>query len=141
MNSTVVYGIIDENISIVKQNTVYLSAAAVYLVTLSYAAVVGVLNILGPTFPYCKQRQQNTTRCVCFILIDEVVNGVQLTKMFFLFPDPHFKKTKHKWRIISPTLLAEYAYVLKVGVSFLLVVHFTHYIINVRHFGQSRNWL
>uniref|UniRef100_A0A3P9BAY8 tRNA (guanine-N(7)-)-methyltransferase n=1 Tax=Maylandia zebra TaxID=106582 RepID=A0A3P9BAY8_9CICH len=39
----------------------------------------------------------------------------QLTKMFFLFPDPHFKKTKHKWRIISPTLLAEYAYTLRVG--------------------------
>ncbi|KAL5007892.1 hypothetical protein ScPMuIL_016698 [Solemya velum] len=39
----------------------------------------------------------------------------QLTKMFFLFPDPHFKKTKHKWRIISQTLLAEYAYVLKIG--------------------------
>lgn len=39
----------------------------------------------------------------------------QLTKIFFLFPDPHFKKTKHKWRIISPTLLAEYAYVLRVG--------------------------
>ncbi|XP_030410452.1 tRNA (guanine-N(7)-)-methyltransferase [Gopherus evgoodei] len=39
----------------------------------------------------------------------------QLAKMFFLFPDPHFKKTKHKWRIISSTLLAEYAYVLRVG--------------------------
>lgn len=39
----------------------------------------------------------------------------QLSKMFFLFPDPHFKKTKHKWRIISQTLLAEYAYVLRVG--------------------------
>ncbi|RUS81990.1 hypothetical protein EGW08_010259 [Elysia chlorotica] len=39
----------------------------------------------------------------------------QLTKMFFLFPDPHFKKAKHKWRIINQTLLAEYAYVLKVG--------------------------
>jgi len=39
----------------------------------------------------------------------------QLTKMFFLFPDPHFKQKKHKWRIISPTLLAEYAYVLAVG--------------------------
>ena len=41
----------------------------------------------------------------------------QLSKMFFLFPDPHFKKTKHKWRIISPTLLAEYAYTLRVGVG------------------------
>ena len=40
----------------------------------------------------------------------------QLSKMFFLFPDPHFKKTKHKWRIVSQTLLAEYAYVLRVGV-------------------------
>merc|ERR1711874_614124 len=39
----------------------------------------------------------------------------QLSKMFFLFPDPHFKKTKHKWRIINQTLLAEYAYAMKVG--------------------------
>ncbi|KAI8049013.1 putative methyltransferase-domain-containing protein [Syncephalis plumigaleata] len=39
----------------------------------------------------------------------------QLTKMFFLFPDPHFKKRKHKARIITTTLLAEYAYVLAPG--------------------------
>lgn len=39
----------------------------------------------------------------------------QLTAMFFLFPDPHFKKQKHKWRIISPQLLAEYAYLIAVG--------------------------
>lgn len=39
----------------------------------------------------------------------------QLSKMFFLFPDPHFKKAKHKWRIINSTLLAEYAYVLQEG--------------------------
>jgi len=39
----------------------------------------------------------------------------QLSKMFFLFPDPHFKKAKHKWRIINKTLLAEYAYVLQPG--------------------------
>ncbi|OUM63016.1 hypothetical protein PIROE2DRAFT_20721, partial [Piromyces sp. E2] len=39
----------------------------------------------------------------------------QLSKMFFLFPDPHFKRKKHKNRIISPNLLAEYAYLLKVG--------------------------
>ena len=38
----------------------------------------------------------------------------QLSKMFFLYPDPHFKKTKHKWRIISKGLLAEYAYVLRI---------------------------
>lgn len=39
----------------------------------------------------------------------------QLSKIFFLFPDPHFKKKKHKARIISHTLLAEYAYVLAPG--------------------------
>lgn len=38
-----------------------------------------------------------------------------LTALFFLFPDPHFKIRKHKARIISPTLLAEYAYVLAPG--------------------------
>jgi len=39
----------------------------------------------------------------------------QLSKMFFLFPDPHFKRKKHKARIISPTLLSEYAYALRTG--------------------------
>ncbi|KAG6907092.1 hypothetical protein DXG01_010626 [Tephrocybe rancida] len=38
-----------------------------------------------------------------------------LTSIFFLFPDPHFKSRKHKARIISPTLLAEYAYALRPG--------------------------
>ncbi|XP_074488182.1 tRNA (guanine-N(7)-)-methyltransferase [Sebastes fasciatus] len=62
----------------------------------------------------------------------------QLSKMFFLFPDPHFKKTKHKWRIISPTLLAEYAYTLRIGglvytitdveeVHLWMVKHFTEH--------------
>lgn len=39
----------------------------------------------------------------------------QLKKMFFLYPDPHFKKSKRKWRIINKSLLAEYAYVLAEG--------------------------
>jgi len=39
----------------------------------------------------------------------------QLSKMFFLYPDPHFKRAKHKWRIITPNLLAEYAYLLRPG--------------------------
>lgn len=47
----------------------------------------------------------------------------QLTKIFFLFPDPHFKKSKHKWRIINDTLLAEYAYVMAEGVSPLLLLY------------------
>ena len=46
--------------------------------------------------------------------------------MFFLFPDPHFKKSKHKWRIINQTLLAEYAYVLKVGVGRIYIATDVH---------------
>ncbi|XP_021906336.1 tRNA (guanine-N(7)-)-methyltransferase [Carica papaya] len=39
----------------------------------------------------------------------------QLSKMFFLFPDPHFKEKNHRRRVISQHLLDEYAYVLRVG--------------------------
>lgn len=39
----------------------------------------------------------------------------QLQKLFFLYPDPHFKRVKCKWRVISPTLLDVYAYVLAPG--------------------------
>ncbi|CAM8942095.1 hypothetical protein QQ045_012846 [Rhodiola kirilowii] len=39
----------------------------------------------------------------------------QLSKMFFLFPDPHFKEKNHRRRVISPHLLDEYAYALQVN--------------------------
>ncbi|KAL6992095.1 tRNA (guanine(46)-N(7))-methyltransferase [Sarracenia purpurea var. burkii] len=39
----------------------------------------------------------------------------QLSKMFFLFPDPHFKEKNHRRRVISPQLLDEYAYAVGVG--------------------------
>ncbi|KAI4378599.1 hypothetical protein MLD38_016057 [Melastoma candidum] len=39
----------------------------------------------------------------------------QLTKMFFLFPDPHFKEKSHRRRVISPHLLDEHAYTFAVG--------------------------
>lgn len=39
----------------------------------------------------------------------------QIQKMFFLYPDPHFKKAKHKWRIINRNLLTEYSYFLAPG--------------------------
>uniref|UniRef100_T1JBD7 tRNA (guanine-N(7)-)-methyltransferase n=1 Tax=Strigamia maritima TaxID=126957 RepID=T1JBD7_STRMM len=45
----------------------------------------------------------------------------ELSKLFFLYPDPHFKKAKHKWRIISPQTLAEFAYVLRPGGRVYLV--------------------
>lgn len=39
----------------------------------------------------------------------------QLSLVFLCFPDPHFKTRKHKARIVSGTLCAEYAYVLRGG--------------------------
>ena len=39
----------------------------------------------------------------------------QLSKMFFCFPDPHFKAKNRRRRIITPALLAEYAYALRPG--------------------------
>ena len=38
-----------------------------------------------------------------------------LEKIFFCFPDPHFKKKNHSRRIVSSSLLSEYAYFLKDG--------------------------
>lgn len=55
----------------------------------------------------------------------------QLDKMFFLYPDPHFKRAKHKWRIINQALLSEYAYVLRKGVNLTIVVIYIEILIIV----------
>eukprot|EP00798_Chlamydomonas_sp_ICE-L_P007848 gene7848-1054_t len=39
----------------------------------------------------------------------------QLTKVFFLFPDPHFKASNHRRRIINTSLITEYAYLTAPG--------------------------
>ena len=39
----------------------------------------------------------------------------QLRSIFLCFPDPHFKQRKHKARIVSAQLNAEYAFVLRPG--------------------------
>lgn len=39
----------------------------------------------------------------------------QLSHIFLCFPDPHFKQRKHKARIVSGQLNAEYAFVLRPG--------------------------
>ena len=39
----------------------------------------------------------------------------QIEKMFFCFSDPHFKRGNHRRRIISLSLLSDYAYLLKPG--------------------------
>lgn len=38
-----------------------------------------------------------------------------LAKIFFCYPDPHFKRRKQRQCIVSDELLAEYAYVLAPG--------------------------
>lgn len=68
-----------------------------------------------------KASEQNKTEyenCACLRInamkyLPNYFRKGQLSKMFFLFPDPHFKKQKHKWRIISQQLLGEYAYFLR----------------------------
>lgn len=55
-------------------------------------------------------------RCNAMKYLPNFFRRGQLRKLFFLFPDPHFKKCNHKRRIISPGLNAEYAYVLRPGV-------------------------
>ena len=39
----------------------------------------------------------------------------QLRAMFVLFPDPHFKRSNHRRRVVTPNFLALYAYTLQVG--------------------------
>jgi tRNA (guanine-N7-)-methyltransferase len=55
------------------------------------------------------------------------IRGRSVEKMFILFPDPHFKKRKMKWRIISSQLMDEYAFVLKNGGEFYLVTDVLSY--------------
>lgn len=43
-------------------------------------------------------------------------------KLFFCFPDPHFKRKNHSRRIVSTRLLAEYAYILKPQVGRLYCI-------------------
>lgn len=61
----------------------------------------------------------------------------QLHKLFFLFPDPHFKRTKHKWRIINEALLAEYAYVCAIGAIVYIATDVNDlYLWMVEHISQ-----
>ena len=57
----------------------------------------------------------SVARANCMKFLPNYFAKHSLSSIFFLFPDPHFKQRKHKARIISPTLLAEYAYVLRPG--------------------------
>lgn len=54
-------------------------------------------------------------RCNVMKNLVNYIQKAQLEKIFFCYPDPHWKKKNHRRRIISQTLLDEYAYVLKKG--------------------------
>ena len=63
----------------------------------------------------------------------------QLSKIFICFPDPHFKVRKHKARIVSSGLNAEYAYVLRPGgllYTITDVEEYHHWILG--HFVKKR---
>lgn len=79
----------------------------------AYRASRGQQRIDGdPTFHYANI---HAMRCNAMKYFPCYFRKGQLTKLFFLFPDPHFKKTNHRRRIITPALLAEYAYGLAIG--------------------------
>lgn len=72
------------------------------------------IAVLRATNPACFENisviRTNAMKCM-----PHFFEKAQLEKMFFLFPDPHFKKKKHKARIITHSLLSEYAYYLRPG--------------------------
>lgn len=51
-------------------------------------------------------------RTNCMRYLPNFFNKGQLEKLFFCFPDPHFKAKNHRRRIINYVLLSEYAYFL-----------------------------
>lgn len=63
--------------------------------------------------PEGKHRNVGCLMCNCMKSMPNFFEAGQIEKMFFTFPDPHFKKCKQRRRIINPTLLAEYAYLIK----------------------------
>jgi tRNA (guanine-N7-)-methyltransferase len=65
--------------------------------------------------PTCSYENVSVARTNAMKCLPHFISKGSLSKMFFLFPDPHFKKKKHKARIITPTLLSEYAYYIREG--------------------------
>ncbi|GIQ86970.1 tRNA (guanine-N-7) methyltransferase, Trmb type [Kipferlia bialata] len=52
--------------------------------------------------------------------LPRLFHKAQLDAMFVLFPDPQFKNRHSRRRIVSPTLLDEYAYILAPGGRFFV---------------------
>jgi len=54
-------------------------------------------------------------RLNAMVHLPNLIGKAQLDKIFFCFPDPHFKAKNHRRRVVSAALLAEYAYALRPG--------------------------
>ena len=67
---------------------------------------------LSPTAPY---QNISALRANTMKFLPNLFTRGSLKHIFLCFPDPHFKARKHKARIVSETLCAEYAYVLRPG--------------------------
>jgi tRNA (guanine-N7-)-methyltransferase len=71
---------------------------------------ISVLRSHQKSFSNIAVYRSNTMKCLL-----NFIDKDQISKIFILFPDPHFKRKKHKARIISSSLLSEYSYLLKKG--------------------------
>jgi tRNA (guanine-N7-)-methyltransferase len=60
-------------------------------------------------------------RTNCMRYLPNYFEQAQLDKIFICFPDPHFKQKNHRRRIVSYTLLSEYAYFLRPGGRLYLI--------------------
>ncbi|PPQ90992.1 hypothetical protein CVT25_013916 [Psilocybe cyanescens] len=78
-------------------------------------AALRVTSLSDPVSGPSPYQNVSVVRANSMKFLPNYFSKASLSALFFLFPDPHFKSRKHKARIISPTLLAEYAYVLRVG--------------------------
>eukprot|EP00554_Chaetoceros_debilis_P006901 CAMPEP_0194074160 /NCGR_PEP_ID=MMETSP0149-20130528/1364_1 /TAXON_ID=122233 /ORGANISM="Chaetoceros debilis, Strain MM31A-1" /LENGTH=288 /DNA_ID=CAMNT_0038754285 /DNA_START=85 /DNA_END=951 /DNA_ORIENTATION=- len=68
-------------------------------------------------FENCSVMRSNTMK-----FMPNIFHHGSLEKIFFCFPDPHFKKKNHPRRIVSQRLLSEYAYFLKPGIGKLYAI-------------------
>ena len=66
-----------------------------------------------PAMPGCSYQNAGVLRTNAMRYFPNFLRKGQLSKLFFCFPDPHFKAKNHRRRIVSETLLTEYAYLLK----------------------------
>ncbi|GAX25064.1 tRNA (guanine-N7-)-methyltransferase [Fistulifera solaris] len=62
----------------------------------------------GPLYQNCSVLRTNSMK-----FLPNFFAAASLDKLFFCFPDPHFKRKNHPRRIVSERLLSEYAHVLK----------------------------